>query len=140
MPDISRKTEAERARQNARVATLDILSKIQAERYRQIEDEGWTPEHDDKHEFGDLALAAAAYAAHSSRRGRQGDVMVGRINNWLRAGWFDLPGLLWPFDPGWWKPHSRERDLIRAGALIVAELERLARANNKDISENQDAQ
>ena len=30
----------------------------------------------------------------------------------------------WPWALNWWKPKDRRRDLIRAGALIVAELER----------------
>lgn len=32
---------------------------IAAERQRQIEEEGWTPDHDDQHTNGELALAAA---------------------------------------------------------------------------------
>ena len=34
---------------------------IAEERHRQIEKEGWTPEHDDQHNAGDLVHAAAAY-------------------------------------------------------------------------------
>lgn len=35
---------------------------IAAERRRQIEQEGWTPEHDDQHSGGELATAGAVYA------------------------------------------------------------------------------
>jgi hypothetical protein len=35
---------------------------------------------------------------------------------------------LWPWHDDWWKPKDRRRDLIRAAALIVAEIERLDRA------------
>jgi hypothetical protein len=35
---------------------------------------------------------------------------------------------LWPWSVQWWKPKDRRRDLVRAGALIVAEIERLDRA------------
>ncbi|MCM0757438.1 hypothetical protein M7775_02505, partial [Sporomusa sphaeroides DSM 2875] len=41
---------------------------IAAERQRQISQEGWTPEHDDQHANGELALAAACYAIPSHRR------------------------------------------------------------------------
>jgi hypothetical protein len=34
----------------------------------------------------------------------------------------------WPWAPEWWKPTHGRRDLVKAGALILAELERLDRA------------
>ena len=34
----------------------------------------------------------------------------------------------WPWDAEWWKPTDRRRDLVKAGALILAEIERLDRA------------
>ena len=105
-------------------AARDVL----AERQRQVDVEGFTAPYDDAHEYGDLALAATAYAAHSCRRGAQGDVFVSRCRGpTLRAGWFDLPRLLWPWGLGW-KPAEPRRDLVRAGALILAEIERLDRA------------
>ena len=36
---------------------------IAAERQRQVDVEGWTPAHDDEHDEGELAIAAACYAA-----------------------------------------------------------------------------
>lgn len=111
-------------------ATTNVVLEIGRERQRQMEVEGWTPEHDDAQKYGDMALAAAAYAANSTARGAQGDVFVGRLVNGplQRAGWFNLPRLLWPWDDEWWKPKDARRDLVRAGALIVAEIERLDRA------------
>lgn len=35
---------------------------------------------------------------------------------------------VWPWDESWWKPTNRRRDLVKAGALILAEIERLDRA------------
>lgn len=35
---------------------------IAAERRRQVDAEGWTPEHDDEHEICELAMAAVAYS------------------------------------------------------------------------------
>jgi hypothetical protein len=112
------------AHASSSAAAIDVI----AERERQKTVEGWTLEHDDQHEFGDIALAAAAYAANSSRRGHQGDVFVSRNNRPAhRAGWFNLPGLLWPWDISWWKPKDPRQDLVRAGALILAEIERIDR-------------
>ncbi|MNC99215.1 hypothetical protein D3C83_174210 [compost metagenome] len=34
----------------------------------------------------------------------------------------------WPWEGCWWKPTGRRRDLVKAGALILAEIERLDRA------------
>lgn len=100
---------------------MSVIDEIAAERARQIEVEGWTPEHDDSHISGSLAGAAACYAI-SDR--------VQRIQA-ARPGpgttFFDR---LWPWDLNWWKPKDRRRDLIRAGALIVAEIERIDRAEN----------
>ena len=91
-----------------------VIEEIAAERRRQVEVEGWTPEHDDRHDRGEMALAAAAYAGET---GTYGSGLIGRIK-----------GLCWPWDAAWWKPKNPRRDLIRAAALIVAEIERLDRA------------
>ena len=86
-------------------AMADVL----AERRRQVEVEGWHAQHDDLHDSGQMAKAAACYAA--------GDVLhLGKGKT------------LWPWDAKWWKPKDRRRDLVQAGALIIAEIERLDRA------------
>jgi hypothetical protein len=84
-------------------ATHDVL----AERQRQMSVEGWIPEHDDGHDRGELARAAATYAFP--------DI-------WNILGWH-----AWPFDGGP-KFHGERENLVRAGALILAEIERLDRA------------
>lgn len=50
---------------------------IATERQRQIEAEGWTPEHDDEHINGELADAAAIYVAHV-QYGQHGDHLAFR--------------------------------------------------------------
>jgi len=87
------------------MATFDILK----ERRRQIEQEGWTPAHDDDHDSGQLADAAACYALNASGYGEK------RFEHF------------WPFASRWWKPKEPRRDLVRAAALIIAEIERLDR-------------
>lgn len=86
------------------------LADIAAERRRQIEEEGWTPEHDDQHDNRMLSAAAACYALH-----------------WMtEAG---NPFFFWPWDESWWKPSTDpRRNWVKAGALIVAEIERHDRA------------
>lgn len=91
------------------------LRDIAAERGRQVEVEGWTPEHDDEHGAGELPAAAACYALSSYF-----DTDQAREITFYRY---------WPWDRSWWKPsNDPRRDLVRAGALIVAEIERRDRA------------
>ncbi|MFU2892045.1 hypothetical protein ACM7N3_11785 [Pseudomonas aeruginosa] len=87
---------------------------VQAERRRQIEAEGWTPEHDDAHSHGEMARAAACYALAGSSAPNDGTAAL-------------LVSLAWPWDEQWWKPTSARRDLVKAGALVMAEIERLDR-------------
>lgn len=98
-------------------ATYHVLADIEAERFRQMSAEGWTVAHDDQHYTGDLARAAAAYAYEAGRTDQQRADSAG-----------DAPQI-WPWSEGWWKPTDRRRDLIKAAALIVAEIERLDRAH-----------
>lgn len=95
-----------------------------AERLRQIANEGWTPEHDDRQRNGELAAAAACYAsfAGSDDQTRQ----THRPGSAFKA---------WPWESTWWKPADRRRDLVKAGALILAEIERLDRADASAITE-----
>ncbi|HID9124555.1 TPA: ead/Ea22-like family protein [Klebsiella michiganensis] len=86
-------------------AAADVL----AERQRQVTAEGWTPEHDDEYQHCEMAVAAACY------------IMA---DDDPRA---DVPEL-WPLPSDWWKPTDVRRDLVKAGALILAEIERLDRA------------
>ena len=89
---------------------LDAASKdVFQERARQLAGEGWTLEHDDTHYTGDLAVMAACYAMSST-----GDVK-------------SLAGAQ-PVVEGWVVPKGQRRDLVRAGALILAEIERIDRA------------
>jgi hypothetical protein len=98
-----------------------VLEEIADERCRQVEVEGWTPEHDDTHGDGALRLAAACYAAPEA-------VNFDHNPNLKRGVPAHLSLLFWPWDFDWWKPRDTRRDLIRAAAMLVAEIERLDRA------------
>lgn len=99
------------------------IEDIASERRRQIETEGWTPEHDDRHDKGEMAIAAACYAAGPEPIFKA-EMRCGRD---YRPFTTYVP--LWPWVHFWWKPKDRRRDLIRAGALIVAEIERVDRTH-----------
>lgn len=98
---------------------------IAAERKRQIDAEGWTTAHDDAHSKGEMARAAGIYAV----------IAGSNLTNYRNAtGGYNLGTILgglmdhyWPWEPTWFKPTDRRRDLVKAGALIVAEIERLDR-------------
>lgn len=84
-------------------AARDVL----AERQRQVSAEGWTAEKDDTYAGHELADAAAQYVL-------------------LAGGWKHLD--VWPWARSWLKPTTPRRNLVKAGALILAEIERLDRA------------
>ena len=83
---------------------------IAEERLRQIEKEGWTPEHDLTHKEQELAIGASLYALPNGQR----EITV-------RSRW----PLMWDYE--WWKPspENRIKELQKAGALIAAEIDRL---------------
>jgi len=90
-------------------AWWDVLE----ERQRQMLREGFTAAHDDPFVNSELARAAAAYAI---------------------TDWGSPPGILplwWPWSPEWWKPRDRRRNLVRAAALLLAEIERIDRAASR---------
>lgn len=90
-------------------AEVDIIK----ERRRHVEVEGWTPQHDDEHADGELARAAACYA------------LATLPYNWAMT----FVREIWPFHTDWRKPiTSDRRNLVKAGSMIVAEIERLDRA------------
>lgn len=131
--DIDAAIEVERAVKFLRSLQVPSLSSaaidVLAERRRQVEGEGWSASHDDGHDGGDLALAGAGYALNA-----------GCALNPLSQQPLDEAPDFWPWldevvennekcmKPAWWKPKDPRRDLVRAAALILAEIERLDRA------------
>jgi hypothetical protein len=85
---------------------------IAEERKRQVEAEGWTADHDDQHDEEEMAIAAAIYALPDDYR------------EYYRKG---VVPKTWPWEHEWWKPSPKNRikELIKAGALIAAEIDRL---------------
>lgn len=96
-------------------AARDVL----AERQRQVEVERWTPAHDDHHDSGQMAVAAGYYALACGWP-KERDIGRGKTP------------VYWPWAPEWWKPRTKRENLVRSGALVLAEIERLDRAAQLD--------
>ncbi len=84
---------------------------------------GWTAEHDAEHGLGDLMAAAYCYAMTPVHRESQGFKSV-RYDG--PDSHFVTVPRDWPWAGRWWKPTTRERDLVKAGALLLAEKDRIA--------------
>lgn len=101
---------------------LYSISLIEAERFRQINEEGYTAEHDDVEKEDDLSTAGALYALNGDNRGHM------------------LP--CWPYDFEYWKPdkthtiEGRIKELSKAGALIAAEIDRLNRKIKNNVKKS----
>lgn len=91
----------------------DAITAVVGERQRQITDEGWTPENDDGHQCGEIARAAAALLT----------------KDYSRDDW----GLV--------EKHAGDelRSLVIAGALVLAEIERVMRRQGRELFEAHNA-
>lgn len=90
---------------------------ILEERQRHLDQEGWTAHHDDCHPSGLLAMAGASYT--------------------LDAIGEPVAYEFWPFGEAWWKPtadggEGTVKQLVKAGALIAAEIDKLQRRMHPD--------
>lgn len=98
------------------------IEDISTERTRQISDEGWGDRHDDHHKNNELVRAAICYA------------MLGMHTQVLIE--MQYIAKRWPFDESWLKIDTgtggMRRSLVKAGALIAAEIDRLDRAAELD--------
>lgn len=116
---------------------------IRRERARQVQKEGWTPEHDDEHDDDSLVLAAICYAA-PRRLYTRSEFATGMefddpwpvswAERWdRRAKYGDGPecgnGIA---DPSTYTHEERIDLLVKAGALIAAEIDRLRRAHTSE--------
>lgn len=103
-------TGEERLVSNVTPTGADLIA---AERRRQVDVEGWTPEHDAMHTQYELTMAAQCYLA-AAREGGAG---------WI---WRHVRPPLFPWAESYWKPSDEPiRNLVKSGALIAAEIDRL---------------
>jgi hypothetical protein len=104
------------------LAARDVL----AERDRQINQEHYSTEHDDEYTQNELLRAATCYSSHALARG-----WVHRSNLDPNTYQSEEAPDLWPWDLDFWKPKSPRHDLVRAAALLIAEIERIDRAQEQ---------
>ncbi|MBP2843907.1 hypothetical protein J8655_00060 [Dickeya oryzae] len=107
----------------ASAAARDVLN----ERKRQVMTKRFTPERDDTYTDGELVRAAVTYAYSSINCYTRGDGTIEMAMDWP---------LSW--DESLWKPTGTRRDLVKAGALILAEIERLDRLTEKAGKQDKD--
>lgn len=86
----------------------NAVQSVIAERQRHQSAEGWTPEHDDQYSKSQLLWASSCYVLNAIHP-------------------FNRIPFGWPWTPEWWKPTNPRRDMVKAGALILAEIERIDR-------------
>lgn len=94
---------------------LEAIAAVRAERVRHVSVEGWTADHDDQHDDGEMLRAAVFYYQHAAHP----EIPLKMDDDGRPVGW--------PWDAQWWKPKDRVRNLVRAGALCLAERDRLRR-------------
>lgn len=93
----------------------DGATLIASERDRQITEEKFNAEHDKGWTDGQLAWAAVSYIIWSQLTYRYRRSSLAHLD----------PIKLWPWDISWFKPESYLKTLIKAGALIAAEIDRV---------------
>jgi hypothetical protein len=98
---------------DAQQATNHARELVESERSYQMHVEGYTPEHDDEHKEGQLTMAAIAY------------LLVDVPHDEWNA---ESSRKYWPWHPHGFKPEDPLRNLLKAAALVQAEIERRLRA------------
>ena len=103
------------------------ISDVLLERNRQVEKEHYSLDHDDEYVNNELIRAADSYAQHVIGRGWVHDSNFGPEVYQSE----EAPDL-WPWDQDFWKPENPRKDLVRAAALLIAEIERIDRSKEKE--------
>ncbi len=101
-------------------AVLDLI----AERLRQVSEEGYEHAHDDEHVGGEIAAYAAFFALPPAAR-EWPATETGYGSTFGKA----IVPMDWPMP----KEGDRRRELVKAGALILAEIERIDRAAQQSL-------
>ena len=99
---------------------MSVIEEIVAERQWQMAK--WGNAHDDEHDTGTIARAGSVYAGVAANQIE--DAALGIEGEPLDQM---QPPDAWPWEHESFNPQDIRRNLIRAAALIVAEVERLDR-------------
>jgi hypothetical protein len=97
---------------------------IAAERTRHVEVEGFHKHHDAAYIDNELTKAAVCYASVPVVRAEEGEAVD--LN--------EVPEGLWPWEAQWWKPGTDLQCLVKAGALIAAEIDRRLEADESAVA------
>ncbi|WP_240921577.1 hypothetical protein [Acinetobacter sp. SA01] len=108
------------------VPECSAIKDVIGERQRQISHEFYSTEHDDEYKSNELLRAAVCYAENVLSRGW---VHRSSPNSGIYQS-EEAPDF-WPWDLDFWKPKSPRKDLVRAAALLIAEIERIDRAQEQ---------
>lgn len=108
------------------IRTYISMGLIREERGRQLFIHEYDDDHDNQLTDGELIDAALCYLDAAAWQ-------TSFPNDQLPP----LGAFNWPFEPDRWKPHKdRNRNLVKAAALIAAELDRLHRYRTNDYVSN----
>lgn len=116
-------------------ATNPVVHRVLTERIRQIQEYGYDSDHDDDHACEEIAALATYYAMPPAARSWPAE----STGYGATLGEAILPG-------GWsaknWDGEyaGRIRELEKAGALILAEIERLLRAEKREAEQADEVQ
>jgi hypothetical protein len=106
-----------------------VAREVLAERMRQLEVKGYDIAHDDAHPGGEIAACAAFYAMPPAARDWPAE----------ETGYGPTFGeAIYP--EGWTVPTTgdRRRELVKAAALLVAEIERIDRAAARELAKQRE--
>jgi hypothetical protein len=121
LPDRSARAVREQMGDAPMAAYLNVddvsgVARIAAERVRQVQEEGWSQEHDDQHDASELVYGAITYAFAAVRAAAAGPAHV-RETRSVPGPAMPYPADLWPLDPNLWKPSDDPiRNLEKAAA------------------------
>lgn len=114
-----------------------VADEVLAERFRQVRALDYDWSHDDAHDGGELALAACCYATpvllYAIEHGANG---LSILDPWPWDEGYDRrpideaglhEGANYAVPPHLWSRKDRRRALVKAAALLIAEIERLDR-------------
>jgi hypothetical protein len=110
-----------------------IVEEFATERWGQIEGEGFSLAHDDQHCNGELAMAAATYAYIAGLTITDRAEIMAAMRQQASIDAIHPKAVsafgIWPnvWALSWLKPTHRRRDLVKAGAMLIAEIGRLDR-------------
>ena len=93
----------------------EVIELMAEERKRQSESQGYTAEHDDRYTGAELSECAICYVSAARKQIKYDPDYTGT-------------GHIWPLDGDWWKPGTPIQNLVKAGALVAAEIDRQLRA------------